>query len=303
MAPIVVLGSLNVDFVARVPVLPGPGETVLGGDLGTFAGGKGANQAVAAARLGGRVAMVGCVGADAHGDLLVRRLELDGVDAGGVRRDPDAPTGAALIMVAAGGENVIAVTPGANARVGARDVRRAVAALDAGGLLLLQLEVPLAAVEQAIREARAAGGRVLLNTAPAARLDLDRLAGLEAVVANESEAAAPRRRATRSWALWRPDWPGALRTRPRCGWPVPPAPPQPRAPGPRRPCRARPTCAGCSTWSGRRPRSEPGGRVEWPAAAVRAGGRVEWPAAAVRAGIRVAWPAAAGPSRLRGSPQ
>ncbi len=82
------------------------------------------------------------------------------------------------------------MTPGANARVGARDVRRAVAALDAGGLLLLQLEVPLAAVEQAIREARAAGGRVLLNTAPAARLDLDRLAGLEAVVANESEAAA-----------------------------------------------------------------------------------------------------------------
>jgi ribokinase len=190
MAPIVVLGSLNVDFVAPVPVLPGPGETVLGGDLGTFAGGKGANQAVAAARLGGRVAMVGRVGADAHGDLLVRRLEQDGVDAGGVRRDPEAPTGAALIMVAAGGENVIAVAPGANARVDAADVRRAVAAVDDGGLLLLQLEVPLPAVEQAALEAHRAGRRVVLNAAPAARLDLALLGNLEAVVANEVEAAA-----------------------------------------------------------------------------------------------------------------
>jgi len=185
-----VLGSLNVDFVARVPALPGPGETVLGGDLGTFAGGKGANQAVAAARLGGRVAMVGRVGADPHGDLLVGGLEKDGVDAGGVRRDPDAPTGAALIMVAAGGENVIAVTPGANARVGVEDVRRALAALDAGGLLLLQLEVPLTAVEQAIAEGRRAGCRVLLNAAPAARIDPGLLRGLEALVANKSEAAA-----------------------------------------------------------------------------------------------------------------
>jgi ribokinase len=190
MAPIVVLGSLNVDFVAPVPVLPGPGETVLGGDLGTFAGGKGANQAVAAARLGGRVAMVGRVGADAHGELLVRRLEQDGVDAGGVLRDPEAPTGAALIMVAAGGENVIAVAPGANARVDAADVRRAMETVDEGGLLLLQLEIPLPAVGQAALEAGRAGRRVLLNAAPAARLDLALLENVEAVVANEVEAAA-----------------------------------------------------------------------------------------------------------------
>jgi ribokinase len=190
MAPIVVLGSLNVDFVAPVPVLPGPGETVLGGDLGTFAGGKGANQAVAAARLGGRVAMVGRTGADAHGELLVRHLERDGVDASGVLRDPEAPTGAALIMVAAGGENLIAVTSGANGRVDAGDVRRAVAALDEGGLLLLQLEVPLPAVERAVVEARRAGRRVLLNAAPAARLDLALLRDLEAVLANQAEAAA-----------------------------------------------------------------------------------------------------------------
>ena len=106
-AGIVVLGSLNMDLVARVPVLPRPGETVMGDRLQTFCGGKGANQAVAAARLGGRVTMIGRVGRDGHGDTLVRRLERERVDAGGVRRDAGAPTGAALITVAADGENAI----------------------------------------------------------------------------------------------------------------------------------------------------------------------------------------------------
>src|SRR5215471_20539313 len=122
---IVVLGSLNMDLVTRVAALPAPGETVLGDRLRTFTGGKGANQAVAAARLGGRVAMVGRVGRDAGGDALLRQLSVDGVDASGVERDGDEPSGAALIMVGADGENLIAVAPGANGRVGDAEVERA----------------------------------------------------------------------------------------------------------------------------------------------------------------------------------
>jgi ribokinase len=187
---IVVLGSLNLDLVATVPALPRPGETALGERLLTFTGGKGANQAVAAARLGGRVAMVGRVGADAGGDALVRQLERDGVDVAGVVRDEEEPTGAALIMVDAAGENLIAVARGANGRVGAGEVDRAIRAVDRWGLLVLQLEVPLNAVALAIQEARRAGRRVLLNAAPAAPLVPDVLSGLEALVVNESEAAA-----------------------------------------------------------------------------------------------------------------
>jgi len=189
-AGIVVLGSLNMDLVARVPVLPRPGETVMGDRLQTFCGGKGANQAVAAARLGGRVTMIGRVGRDGHGDTLVRRLERERVDAGGVRRDAGAPTGAALITVAADGENTIVVAPGANATVGTGEVRGAMRALAPGGLLVLQLEVPVAAVAQAIAGAARLGARVLLNAAPAAALDLDLVRDLAAVVVNRAEAAA-----------------------------------------------------------------------------------------------------------------
>lgn len=188
MAPIVVLGSLNVDLVARVPALPRPGETALGRRLETFTGGKGANQAIAAARLGGRVAMVGRVGRDAGGDALLAQLGRDGVDVGGVARDDREPTGTALIMVDDAGENLIAVTAGANGGVGTADVDRALAAAGRDGLLMLQLEVPLEAVAQAV--AARHGRRVVLNAAPAARLDAALLRGLEALVVNESEAAA-----------------------------------------------------------------------------------------------------------------
>jgi ribokinase len=183
---IVVLGSLNVDLVARVPTLPRPGETALGDRLQTFTGGKGANQAVAAARLGAEVAMVGRVGTDAGGDLLLSALARDGVDVSGVARDGSEPTGTALIMVDAAGENLIAVAPGANGRVGPDEVARALAACGPGGLLVLQLEIPPAAVAAAVRS----GGRVLLNAAPAGELDRSLLRGVEALVVNEGEAAA-----------------------------------------------------------------------------------------------------------------
>ncbi|HZV48882.1 MAG TPA: ribokinase [Candidatus Dormibacteraeota bacterium] len=185
---LVVLGSLNTDFVARVGELPRPGQTVLGERLLTFAGGKGANQAVAAARLGARVTMVGRVGRDPRGDALFTELERQGVDTRGVARDPEEPTGAALIVVDRAGENQIAVTAGANGRVDATDVARALEALEAESMLALQLEIPLEAVARAITEAVRRGHRTILNAAPGMRLEPGLLRGLEAVVVNQDEA-------------------------------------------------------------------------------------------------------------------
>jgi ribokinase len=187
---LVVLGSLNTDFVARVPELPRPGQTVLGERLLTFAGGKGANQAVAAARLGMRVTMVGRVGCDARGEVLLSALEHEGVDVHRVVRDPEEPTGAALIVVDRTGENQIAVTAGANGRVDTTDVARALEALEAGSLLALQLEIPLDAVRRAIVGALHRRSRTILNAAPAMRLELALLRGLEAIVVNQEEAGA-----------------------------------------------------------------------------------------------------------------
>ncbi|MBO0684173.1 MAG: ribokinase, partial [Candidatus Dormibacteraeota bacterium] len=190
-ARVVVLGSLNRDYVVQVPRLPSAGQTVVGGGhLQLFSGGKGANQAVAAARLGAEVAMVGRVGDDDAGRVLVEGLEADGVDISGVAVDPAAPTGAALIVVEEGGQNLITVAPGANAAVGRKELELALGSLRAGDLLLLQLEIPMAAVRAAIGRAGAAGARVILNAAPAAKLDPEVLRGLDVLVVNETEARA-----------------------------------------------------------------------------------------------------------------
>ena len=185
MGRIVVLGSLNTDLVTMVPHLPRPGETVLGDALHTFPGGKGANQAVAAARLGGRVSMVGRVGADPFGAALVEQLVDAGVDTRGVTRDPALPTGTALIVVDSAGQNQIAVAPGVNQAVGEEEVAGALAMLGPDDLLLVQLEVPLAAVREAVLQTRAA---VLLNAAPPLRLDGNLLQRLDVLVVNETEA-------------------------------------------------------------------------------------------------------------------
>ncbi len=190
MGKIVVLGSLNVDLVANVPQLPRRGETVLGNQLRIFPGGKGANQAVAAARLGGHVALIGRVGTDAFGNTLLDQLTRDGVDVGGVILDPDSPTGAAVIMVESGGQNMIAVAPGANLAVSETDVSRALDAVGEDGALLLQLEIPVDMVELAIVHASERGARVLLNPAPAIRLDLKILDRIDVLVMNELEAAS-----------------------------------------------------------------------------------------------------------------
>lgn len=189
MAEIVVVGSLNIDLVVRVARLPQPGETVPGGDVQTIPGGKGANQAAAAARLGGQVALVGCVGNDAFGMRLIDNLAAQQVDTARVRVDDGAPTGMALILVDECGENSIVVSAGANGRLSRRDLDAAEALLARARLLLLQLEVPLDSVAYALALARRHGVQTVLNPAPAQALPRDLLAQVDCLVPNETEAS------------------------------------------------------------------------------------------------------------------
>ncbi len=187
-ARIVVVGSSNTDMVVAGERLPAAGETVLGGSFLMAAGGKGANQAVAAARLGANVALVARIGADLFGDQAVRGFEREGIDTRFVSRDPEAPSGVALILVDEAGENLISVAPGANARLSVADVEAARAAIEAAAIVLLQLEVPLETVRSAARIARAAGALVILDPAPARELDDSLLADVSILTPNESEA-------------------------------------------------------------------------------------------------------------------
>jgi len=180
---IAVVGSINLDVVVRVERLPAPGETVVGGDRAELPGGKGANQAVAAARLGAPVLLVGRVGADPAGRRLREGLAGEGVGVEHVAEDAETPTGMALIAVDAAGENTIVVSPGANARVAAHDVDAAAEELAEAAVTLLQHEIPAEAVSAAVR---AAGGTVVLNPAPARALT-DRV---DVLVPNRSELAA-----------------------------------------------------------------------------------------------------------------
>ena len=164
-----VVGSINLDLVARVERLPRPGETLSGATLDRFPGGKGANQAVGAARLGARVRMVGCVGADPHADEALAGLRQAGVDLD--LREVDSPTGIAIILVAADGQNQVVVVPGANELVGG---------FSAGASVLCQLEIP----DSAVVEAREQAEWLCVNAAPARRLVVD----AELVVANRYEA-------------------------------------------------------------------------------------------------------------------
>ena len=183
---VAVVGSLNLDLVVRVARLPGPGETVSGGDVFRNPGGKGANQAVAAARLGRRVAMVGRVGDDGAGRDLLGSLAADAVDTSQVRVVSGVPSGTALITVSQDGENQIVVSPGANARLTPDDVAAAGAALRTAAVTLLQLEVPLETVAAA---ARAATGTVVLNPAPVRALPQVLLAEVDVLVPNRVELA------------------------------------------------------------------------------------------------------------------
>lgn len=192
MAEIVVVGSVNLDLVVPVERVPQVGETVLGGDLARIPGGKGANQAVAAARLGRSVAMIGRVGDDDAGAMLRESLAAEGVDAAAVVSTEDTPSGVALIAVAADGDNAIVVSPGANALLTPGDVSAAGDVLAAASVVLLQLETPTGAVTAAAAAAKAAGGLVVLNPAPAPEgpLPAELLAEVDVLVPNQTELAA-----------------------------------------------------------------------------------------------------------------
>ncbi|HTI28869.1 MAG TPA: ribokinase [Methylomirabilota bacterium] len=165
MGRVVVIGSINVDLVVTAARLPRPGETITDGTFARHLGGKGANQAVAAARAGASVALVGAVGADADGEESLAALEADGVDVSAVRR-VDAPTGVAIIAVAPDGENQIVVAPGANALLSADDA--SLSSLPAGpGVLLTCFEVPMPAVVSAVQAAGRIGLQAVVNPAPA----------------------------------------------------------------------------------------------------------------------------------------
>jgi len=144
--PIVVVGSLNMDLVMRIARVPGAGETLAGHDFRSLPGGKGANQAVACARLGGKVAMIGQVGADPHGSSLRQGLEADGIDIGLVRQTSVAETGVAMILVEDSGQNRILLAPGANGALVPADIEAAAGAIRGAALLITQLEVPIPVV-------------------------------------------------------------------------------------------------------------------------------------------------------------
>ena len=185
MADIIVVGSLNTDLVVQAPRFPGPGETISGEDLQIIPGGKGANQAVAAARQGLSVAMAGRVGNDSFGPELIENLKRNNVDVSHVQIDPSSATGTAIIVVAEGGQNSIVLSPGGNGRVSAEDLARV--PFSEHKLLLLQLEIPVETVLEAARRARESGLRVLLNPAPARSLPDELLSLPDFIVPNESE--------------------------------------------------------------------------------------------------------------------
>jgi ribokinase len=188
-APITVVGSLNMDFVVQVAVLPRPGETVRGEGFATIPGGKGANQATAAGKLGGRVRMVGRVGDDVFGRQLRDSLAAAGVDTSAVATTPASPSGVALIFVEAGGQNEIVVAGGANERLAPADVEAALRG-PSGGFLLLQLESPMDTVERAAALGREHGMTVILDPAPARPLSDGLLGAVDVLTPNESEAMA-----------------------------------------------------------------------------------------------------------------
>ena len=184
-----VVGSVNLDLVVRAATLPAPGETVTGGTFERHGGGKSANQAVAAARRGATVRMIGAVGADDLGDEAIADLVAEGVDVTHVARLGSAETGVALIVVDEAGENQIAVASGANAELDPATVEAALAGATEGGVALLGLEVPDAAVLAGARAARASGLQVLLNPAPARPLPAELLALSPVLTPNATEAS------------------------------------------------------------------------------------------------------------------
>ncbi|WP_223457153.1 MULTISPECIES: ribokinase [unclassified Pseudomonas] len=189
-AKVVVIGSLNMDLVTRAPRLPKGGETLIGQSFTTVCGGKGANQAVAAARLGAQVSMIGCVGNDAYGEALRGALLAEQIDCQAVST-VDGSSGVALIVVDDSSQNSIVIVPGANGALTAEAIDRSDSVIHAADVLICQLEVPDASVGHALKRGRELGKTVILNPAPASRpLPSDWYASIDYLIPNESEASA-----------------------------------------------------------------------------------------------------------------
>jgi ribokinase len=211
-ARIAVIGSLNMDLVVRVKRHPKPGETLTGHSFHTLPGGKGANQAVAAARMGAEVTMIGCIGPDDFGSQLIASLTSAGVIVQRIQR-AEEPTGIASITVSDEGDNSIVVVPGANGAVTPALVRASEDAIAAADAVLLQLEVPMAAVEAAAEVATRHGVPVILNPAPAQPLDPELLQRIAYLIPNEHEAAWLAGRTSSDTPADLGDLAGALRAR------------------------------------------------------------------------------------------
>lgn len=192
MARVVVVGSANMDMVVRAPRIPRPGETVVGSQFVMVPGGKGANQAVAAARLGAHVTFVARVGNDLFGDHNLEGYQHEGIDCRFIVRDEETPSGVALIAVDAEGQNAIVVAPGANMRLTPEDVERAEEAIAKADVVLAQLEVPIPAVTRTAELAHRHGKRMILNPAPAPQqpLPAELLRHVDILTPNETEAQA-----------------------------------------------------------------------------------------------------------------
>ncbi len=185
---IVVVGSVNVDLVIKSPRLPGPGETIAGGRFTMAFGGKGANQAVAAARLGADVTLIAKVGGDRYGDEAIESFRREGINVDCIAREPETATGIALIMVDERGENLISVAGGANENLLAADIDRHAEQIRSAAALLVQLEIPLETAMRAAQIAAAAGVPVILDPAPARPLPAELLSNVDYLTPNEAEA-------------------------------------------------------------------------------------------------------------------
>ena len=198
MSSVLVVGSINMDLVVNTDRFPGPGETVLGQSFCTFPGGKGANQAVAARRLGAQVSMIGCVGKDAFGQELLKTLTDEGIDTRYIATVADVATGVALITLS-DSENSIVVVPGANHALTPEHLEAAEAAFRAADVVLCQLEIPMPTVEAAAALAARFGKPFLLNPAPAVPLPAALLSGTTLLTPNEHELALVFRNAPDAW--------------------------------------------------------------------------------------------------------
>lgn len=187
MKKIVVVGSSNTDLIIKVPEIPGPGETILGGKFQTFPGGKGANQAVAAARSGGDVAFIASVGDDTYGEEALNLYRLDSINTGYIKICKDIPSGIAMITISDSGENAITVAPGANSELLPADLDKAEEAFREADYMLVQLETPIETVKRAVELCVEFNTIVILNPAPALELPGEIIAAADIITPNEGE--------------------------------------------------------------------------------------------------------------------